>query len=109
MNGIFEYLCSGIDAAARFYESLLIKNVDFLLKESIFVAYANLVLLHQDLALNTAGYKKSQLPSLLMRGVELYPENTLLLSMFVKSQNHPRIENRVALTLDKICKKYLAL
>jgi hypothetical protein len=104
MNALFEYLCTGVDAAQKFYDSILLICPAGSFKEAVFEQFAILLQRHQILAVNSSGFKKSLLPECLVRGITLYPENTLLLNMFVTSQRQSRIENRVSLTLDKLCR-----
>lgn len=107
MNAIFEYLVVGIDSAHLLYDYVLMTSPNDTFRESVFEQFAGLLLRHQKLALNSSGFKKALLPECLVRGITEFPENTLMLNMFVTSQRQSRIENRVALTLDKICKTYV--
>jgi hypothetical protein len=104
MNALFQYLCTGIDAAYAFYDSIISTCPGDSFKEAVYEQFAILLQRHQVLAVNSSGFKKALLPEVLVRGIMEYPENTLLLNMFVKSQRSARIENRVSLTLDKLCK-----
>lgn len=106
MSVLLEYLSSGIESANALFETIVNEPYAFSLREALVEQHVKLLDQHQVLSINSSGYKKSMLRDCIIFWVQKFPENTYLLNMFAKSQRNERIENRVAIVFDKLCKTY---
>jgi hypothetical protein len=94
---LFEYLTQGIEAACQLFEDLwkyytarrVERSID---NEVLLVAYTRLLYRH-----NSKGglFKPSIMRDVLQRSLTLFPNNTILLSLFMWNEARTKIENRV--------------
>jgi hypothetical protein len=96
-QGLFEYLTQGVEAACEVFESLWKYYTDRGVERSIdnevlLVAYGRMLYRHSS---KRGGYKPSVMRDMLTRSLELFPNNTILLSLFMWNEARTKIENRV--------------
>src|SRR4051812_21833589 len=72
--------------------------------ESIYIAYAKLLYRH-----TTSGeaFKPRLLGSVLDKALEMFPNNTILMSLFLWNEARTKIEGRVRRFLNQILERYL--
>ncbi|KAI9286695.1 NRDE-2, necessary for RNA interference-domain-containing protein [Umbelopsis sp. AD052] len=96
-QGLFEYLTQGVEAACDVFEGLwkyytdrgVERSID---NEMLLVAYGRMLYRHSS---KRGGYKPSVMRDMLTRSLELFPNNTILLSLFMWNEARTKIENRV--------------
>ncbi|KAH8548370.1 NRDE-2, necessary for RNA interference-domain-containing protein [Umbelopsis sp. PMI_123] len=96
-QALFEYLTQGVEAACEAFENLWKYYTDRGVERSIdnevlLVAYARTLYRHSS---KRGVYKPSVMRDMLTRSLELFPNNTILLSLFMWNEARTKIENRV--------------
>jgi hypothetical protein len=94
---MFEYLTQGLDYACQVFETIwtgfrdrgVERSID---NEVLLVAYARMLYRHSA---KRGVYKPSIMRDMLTRSLELFPNNTILLSLFMWNEARTKIENRV--------------
>ncbi|KAG2181353.1 hypothetical protein INT43_008936 [Umbelopsis isabellina] len=94
---LFEYLTQGIEAACQVFEDLWKYYTDRGVERSIdnevlLVAYAKLLFRHNS---KGGSFKASVMRDVLQRSLTLFPNNIVLLSLFMWNEARTKIENRV--------------
>jgi len=96
-SAMFEYLTQGLDYACQVFETIwtgfrdrgVERSID---NEVLLVAYARMLYRHSA---KRGVYKPSIMRDMLTRSLELFPNNTILLSLFMWNEARTKIENRV--------------
>ncbi|KAI9025805.1 NRDE-2, necessary for RNA interference-domain-containing protein, partial [Phycomyces nitens] len=105
---LFEYLTFGLEAACAVYEQALLYIKDHqaergFASETMWIAYAEL--LYRHATRGYGGHKPIILREAMERALQLFPNNTLFLGLFIWNEARTRIHNRVrnffGLALDK--------
>lgn len=101
---ILEYLHTGIEAAARVYNRVLDRIKELRLEgtaehEEVVIAYAALLWRHSR---SSSAYKPAALRSVLDAGLQVFPQNTILLSYYLANEARMRIDNRVRRMLQEV-------
>ena len=96
-QALFEYLTQGVEAACGVFETIWTYYTDRGVHRSIdnevlLVAYARMLYRHSA---KRGAYKASIMRQMLTRSLELFPNNTILLSLFMWNEARTKIENRV--------------
>jgi len=100
---LFEYLTLGIDQGCAAFDYILKKfEANSLDHEQLMIAYVQLLSYHQA----THKAPPSLLRNLLYKAMDIYPDNTLFLTLFVKGEGRVSIANRLRRYFDDACAKH---
>ncbi|RUS31601.1 hypothetical protein BC938DRAFT_477469, partial [Jimgerdemannia flammicorona] len=96
-HALFEYLSQGLDEACRVFDRVFDEYVTRGVERSIdaeilFMTYAKLVYRH---SVSGYAFRPGVLKGVLDRALNLFPNNTLFLSLFFYNEARTKIENRV--------------
>ena len=110
---LLQYLTRGMDEAAAIYDQAL----EYIRErhaergfesEILWVAYTKLRYKH--VVMNTrSGYKPGQLRELLQRAMELFPNNTVFIGLYVWNEARTKLYNRVRTMFVKSLERYVKL
>lgn len=97
-HALFEYLVRGVDAAGQVYQQVfdyLTENqIDrSFISEKIWVSHVEL--LYQHTIRKDSGFQPGKLRQATKQGLALFPNNTILLGLFIWNESKTWIYNRV--------------
>lgn len=108
-QALFEYLTQGVEAACGVFDSIWTYYTDRGVHRSIdnevlLVAYARMLYRHSA---KRGVYKASIMRKMLTRSLELFPNNTILLSLFMWNEARTKIENRVRQQVNQAIERFV--